>query len=311
MAIPSLEMYLLMRRSAALLLAVLLLAMAAVPAEAATVQRVFSAPMGTSGFNGLVKITAYTDGSGHVDYALKNLRKVATYRVEIRRQSCANLGSVVTAITPVKTGSLGKATLGRSISTTNMSRIWQANWSTMLSVRLVSGTSIRCGNLVFPRASRVTVPAYSIDLPVVRAPSGYPYCNVAMYLSSSRKAAQDVFGQPGEGRATYIYAHARDHMFGPIYNLAMVDHTPNKMLGMVIQIYTSWNRLYLYEVRSVRLHITSLDNAMSRGKEEVWLQTSEGPHGTPGKTQVIGRFLSVEDSTKKEAQPKPKPVVCG
>ena len=83
------------------------------------------------------------------------------------------------------------------------------------------------------------------------------------------------------------------------------------MLGMVIQVYTSWNRVYLYEVRAVRRHVTNLDTALSRGKEEVWLQTSEGPKGTPGKTQVIGRFLSVEDSTKKEAQPKPKPVSCG
>jgi hypothetical protein len=82
------------------------------------------------------------------------------------------------------------------------------------------------------------------------------------------------------------------------------------MLGMVVQVYTNWNRLYLYEVRSVRLHITSLDNAMSRAKEEIWLQTSEGPAGTKGKTQVIGRFLSVEDSTKKESQPKPKPLRC-
>src|SRR3954468_23927507 len=160
-------------------------------------------------------------------------------------------------------------------------------------------------------ATRVVVPALGIDLPVISGNDSYPYCNVAMYLSSSRKASDDVFGQPGEGRATYIYAHARDGMFGPIYNLAIANHTPNKMLGMVIQLYTSWNRVYLFEVRSVRLHITSLDKAMSRGTEEVWLQTSEGPHGTPGKTQVIGRFLAVQDATKKDAQPKPKPVRCG
>jgi hypothetical protein len=159
-------------------------------------------------------------------------------------------------------------------------------------------------------ATRVVVPALDIDLPVIRGNDGYPYCNVAMYLSSGKKADKDVFGQPGEGRATYIYSHARDGMFGPIYNLAIRDRTPNKMLGMVVQVYTNWNRLYLYEVRSVRLHITSLDNAMSRAKEEIWLQTSEGPAGTKGKTQVIGRFLSVEDSTKKESQPKPKPIRC-
>jgi hypothetical protein len=159
-------------------------------------------------------------------------------------------------------------------------------------------------------ATRVVVPALDIDLPVIRGNDGYPYCNVAMYLSSSKKADKDVFGQPGEGRATYIYSHARDGMFGPIYNLAIRDRTPNKMLGMIVQVYTNWNRLYLYEVRAVRLHITSLDNAMSRAKEEIWLQTSEGPAGTKGKTQVIGRFLSVEDSTKKESRPKPKPVRC-
>jgi hypothetical protein len=160
-------------------------------------------------------------------------------------------------------------------------------------------------------ATRVVVPALGIDLPVITGNDAYPYCNVAMFLTTGKKAKDDVFGQPGEGRATYIYAHARDGMFGPIYNNAIRDRTPNKMLGMVIQVYTSWNRLYLYEVRAVRRHVTSLDNALSRGKEEVWLQTSEGPKGTPGKTQVIGRFLSVEDSTKKEAQPKPHPVRCG
>ena len=160
-------------------------------------------------------------------------------------------------------------------------------------------------------ATRVVVPALDIDLPIIRGNDGYPYCNVAMYLSSSKKADKDVFGQPGEGRATYLYSHARDGMFGPIYNNAIRDRTPNKMLGMVIQVYTSWNRLYLYEVRAVRLHITKLENAMSRAKEEIWLQTSEGPKGTPGKTQVIGRFLSVEDSTKKEARPKAHPVRCG
>jgi len=159
-------------------------------------------------------------------------------------------------------------------------------------------------------ATRVAVPALDIDLPIIRGNDGYPYCNVAMYLSSSKKADKDVFGQPGEGRATYIYSHARDGMFGPIYNLAIRDRTPNKMLGMIVHVYTSWNRLHVYEVRSVRLHVTSLDNAISRAKEEIWLQTSEGPAGTKGKTQVIGRFLSVEDATRKEAQPKPKPVRC-
>jgi hypothetical protein len=100
-------------------------------------------------------------------------------------------------------------------------------------------------------------------------------------------------------------------MFGPIYNLAIRKGTPKKMIGMLVQVYTSWNRVYLYEIRQVRLHVTDLDSAMARNKEEVWLHTSEGPKGTKGKTQVLTKFLGVEESTKKEAQPKPKPVRCG
>jgi len=160
-------------------------------------------------------------------------------------------------------------------------------------------------------ATRVVVPALGIDLPIIRGNDGYPYCNVAMYLSSSKKADKDVFGQPGEGRATYLYSHARDGMFGPIYELAIRKKTPDKMLGMIVKVYTNYNRLYLYEVRQVRLHITSLDAALARNREEVWLQTSEGPKGTVGKTQVLTKFLSVEDSTQKESQPKPRPQRCG
>lgn len=154
-------------------------------------------------------------------------------------------------------------------------------------------------------ATRVVVPALQIDLPVVLGPSGYPYCNVAMYFQDKR------LGQPGQGRATYIYAHARDGMFGPIYNLAMVQRTPEKMLGMIVQVYTSDNRLYLYEISQVRLHQLNLDAAMGVTTEQLWLQTSEGPHGTPGKTQVIALLLSVGQADPADAHPKPHPLVCG
>ena len=160
-------------------------------------------------------------------------------------------------------------------------------------------------------ATRVVVPALNIDLPIVRGVNAYPYCNVAMYLTTSRKASEDAFGQPGEGRVTYLFAHARDGMFGPIYELAIQKGTPGKMIGMIVQVYTNYNRRYLYEIRQVRLHVTSLDAALARNREEVWLQTSEGPKGTKGKTQVLTKFLSVADSTQKDSQPKPRPIRCG
>jgi hypothetical protein len=160
-------------------------------------------------------------------------------------------------------------------------------------------------------ATRVVVPALDIDLPVVKGNAGYPLCNVAMYLRSDPSAALDLFGQPGEGRATYLYAHARDGMFGPIYELAIQKKQGRKMLGMMVQVYTSDNRLHLYEIREVRLHQTSLEDAIEATEEQLWLQTSEGPKGTRGKTQLIAFPISVGDADPKDAHPKARPVACG
>jgi hypothetical protein len=290
-----------MRRPAALLLALLLLAMAAVPAEAATVHRVFSASMGSAGFNGTIRLTAYTDGTGRVSYALKNLRKGATYRVEIRRDTCSNPGTVAARITAVRANSLGRVTVARPVSTANMNLVWQANWSHMLSIRLVSGTSIRCGNLVFPRASRVVVPAYSIDLPVVRAPSGYPYCNVAMYLSS--------LNQPQEPGVTFIMAHARSGMFLPLLRQWQLNRGVN-MIGKKVYVYTTSSRIDTYQIYSVGT-VLSVQSAVSITAEQLWLQTSTGPHGTAAKLVVKAHRIATAAATYRASHPTPHIVHCG
>ena len=152
-------------------------------------------------------------------------------------------------------------------------------------------------------ATRVVIQELKIDLPVVRGPDGYPLCNVAMYFKE--------LGQPGEDRATYLFAHARDGMFGPIYKLAIQQNNARKMLGMIVQVYASDDKLYLYEIREVRLHQLNLDDAASATSEELWLQTSEGPKGTPGKTQLRAFPISVGQADPKDAHPKAKPVACG
>ena len=100
-------------------------------------------------------------------------------------------------------------------------------------------------------------------------------------------------------------------MFGPIYNLAILQGTPRKMLGMIVQVYTSDNRLYLYEVTQVKLHQLTLDAPIAATTEQLWLQTSEGPKGTPGKTQLLAMPLSVGAADPADAHPKARPVVCG
>jgi hypothetical protein len=153
-------------------------------------------------------------------------------------------------------------------------------------------------------ATRVVVRALDIDLPIVKPPSGssYPLCNVAEYIQE--------LGQPGQDRATYLYAHARTGMFLPILDASKVNDGAG-MVGLLVEVYTSDDQLYLYEIVEVRRHQTSLGDALSADTEQVWLQTSEGPRGTVGKTQVVADFLSSGPADPADAHPVPKPVVCG
>jgi sortase (surface protein transpeptidase) len=154
--------------------------------------------------------------------------------------------------------------------------------------------------------TRVVIPALKIDLPIVKPVGGsntYPQCNVAMYIKELH--------QPGQGGATYLYAHARDGMFGPIYHLATEVRKPQKMLNMIVQVYTSDDQVFEYYVTQVLLHQTSLNDALDATTEELWLQTSEGPKGTVGKTQVRAELLTVGPADHAAAHPTPHPVNCG
>jgi Sortase domain len=153
-------------------------------------------------------------------------------------------------------------------------------------------------------ASRVVVPALGIDLPVIRQPGGanaFPPCNVAMYLQQLH--------QPGQKGPTYLYAHARTGMFLPILAASKINNG-RRMVGMLVQVYTSDDQLYLYEVVEVRRHVTTLDGALAEKRETLWLQTSEGPVGTIEKTQLIALPLSHGPADHKEANPKANPLFC-
>ena len=146
-------------------------------------------------------------------------------------------------------------------------------------------------------ATRVRVAALDIDLPVVAGNAGYPLCDVAMYLRE--------LGQPGQGRATYLYAHARTGMFLPL-----LETSERKQRGLIVEVWTNDDLRFLYEIVDVRRAQTTLDDPVSATTEQLWLQTSEGPKGTVGKTQVIAEPLSVEAADPAEAHPKPRPVDC-
>ena len=153
--------------------------------------------------------------------------------------------------------------------------------------------------------TRVQVPALEIDLPVVVPPTNpdhFPFCNVAEFLPS--------MSRPGRAGTTYLYAHARPGMFLPI--LERAERSDGRsMLGMVVIVYTSDDRQFTYEVASVHRHVVSLDSAFRATNEQLILQTSEGPRGTPGKTMLVALPRSESPASSTEAHPAAEPVRCG
>jgi hypothetical protein len=149
-------------------------------------------------------------------------------------------------------------------------------------------------------ATRVVIPALRIDLPVVRPPNDpdhFPYCNVAEYLPQ--------LSQPGYPGTTYLYAHARAGMFLPLLRTA-----DGELPGMLVQVYTSDDQVFLYEITRVLRNQTSLDLVFETTAEQLMLQTSEGPRGTVGKTMVVARPISVGPADHDAANPTARPVAC-
>ena len=100
-----------------------------------------------------------------------------------------------------------------------------------------------------------------IDLPVVpgdlEVPGNngqYPLCDVAMFLPG--------FVQPGETGTAYIYAHAQRGMFAPLLR-ASEFRNGDDLIGALVEVYTSNNKLHLYEIYRVKRHATDLSLAQS------------------------------------------------
>ena len=153
--------------------------------------------------------------------------------------------------------------------------------------------------------TRVVVKRLGIDLPVMLQTSDYgeyPLCDVAMYLPQ--------LGQPGQGRATYLYGHAQPGMFLPLLEESQRNNG-DRMLGMTVEVYTSDDWRFVYTIKEVRRHTRSLDDAFHTNTERLWMQTSEGPTGTVPKLQVVADFLSAEKADPKAAHPPARPRICG
>ena len=153
-------------------------------------------------------------------------------------------------------------------------------------------------------ATRVRILALGIDLAVVAPaadPRAFPYCDVAMY--------KPEFGQPGQGHLIYLYAHARTDMFLPLLDASNVQDGKS-MLGMVVEVWTSDDQRFLYDITRVIRHVKFNAGIQDTKTEQLWLQTSEGPTKDGPKLQVVAQPLSQETADPADAHPVAKPTIC-
>jgi hypothetical protein len=161
------------------------------------------------------------------------------------------------------------------------------------------------------RATRIILRYLGIDLPIIsrdrrvpnQGPDQYPPCDVALYHTA--------FQQPGEAGTTYLYGHAREGMFLSLLE-ASERNDGEELIGKVVRVYTSDDMLHLYRITKVRRHATdfSLVTDAPPDKEQLILQTSEGPRGTVPKLQVLAEPFDVRQSTREVARPQAKPRAC-
>ena len=155
-------------------------------------------------------------------------------------------------------------------------------------------------------ATRVVIPALKIDLPIVKGPPNKVLCNVAMYAEAPGLV------QPGEPGSTYLYGHARKGMLLPLLD-ASKKNNGKAMLNMLVEVYTSDDQRLTYYITEVRRHVpksNGFNDPLSRKTETLWLQTSEGPKGTPTVLQVVALPLSQAPADPAAAHPTPHPLVC-
>ena len=155
--------------------------------------------------------------------------------------------------------------------------------------------------VLLPPATRVRIPPYDINLPVVRGPNGYPYCNVAMYMRS--------LYQPPEPGVTFIYAHARKGMFLPLLN-ASKRNDGAAMIGKVVYVYTTKSMRYTYKITKVRRHVRDISSALNITNERLWLQTSEGPNSSYPKLIVVAERVASAAVSYEESHPRANPKRC-
>jgi len=290
-----------MRRTLSLFLAILLAMSAVATVDALTVKRTWTARFGTNTSNGIATLQAYTDGTGHLRLRLKGLKPNTVYSIQVRGGTCTSLGIVRATLYEATADATGWIDTTRNVPEAKMNDIWASARTGSILLRMGTGSLAKCAKLAFNVATRITMSSLNIDLPVIRGPSGYPPCKVAMYMPP--------LSQPREPGVTMIYAHARSGMFLPLLNASKINNGAS-LIGKYVKVYTSDSTVHTYQVTEVRRHVTNVQPAAGATAERLWIYTSEGPNSSYPKLVVVAKRLYTSTTTYAASHPTARPVSC-
>ncbi|MBA3876860.1 MAG: hypothetical protein C0498_07970 [Anaerolinea sp.] len=279
---------------------VTLLAATGSSASAASIRRTWGAQLATGAASGTATLMGYWAGNGSLSLNLTGLQPSTTQPIIVYRGTCVAPTRIATLRAAVADAA-GAVSTTSPVSTATMNSIWAYARTTAVAIKIGTGSAALCGALRFAVATRVAIPSLKIDLPIVKPPSGYPLCNVAMYIKE--------LSQPGEAGVSFIYAHARKGMFLPLLDRSKVNNGAS-LIGMTVRVWTSDNLLRTYQITKVRRHVSSFGNAFDLESEQLWLQTSEGPRGTVAKLIVVAKRIGVETASQEASHPTARPVAC-
>jgi hypothetical protein len=97
-------------------------------------------------------------------------------------------------------------------------------------------------------------------------------------------------------------------MFLPLLNASISN--ASAMVGTTVKVWASNSTLHTYRITRVLRHQYTTP-AYSTTSEILWLQTSEGPHGTRNKLFLLASPVSVTNAGYAESHPTPHIVRCG
>ena len=293
------------RRAIAIIIALAtLFAIDVAPASAITLQRTWTAKIGSGGVNGRVVLKAYTNGVGSIQLSLKGLKQERDLQRPGPQRNVRESGhGRRPRRCPSEPRRRGTAAGPTNLLPYQMTSIWAAARKSSFIVRIVSGSSIKCGAFHVPPCD----PRRHLDA------RHQPRRSSAGPTTLSEVQGRDVHavGRPATRARLHVHLRPRTDRHVP----ADADQVPEPWCRGPDRpgrqgLHERQLRQLLQDRQRHRRPRTSFGGAYSLDSERLRLQTSTGPNHTYPKLIADAMRYKTVKTTYAASHPTPHPVSC-